>query len=105
MIKMNELEQIKQVEEEAAKAVERARQDSEAKIAGAKSQSGQKIQKAIDAAKKEIAEKVAKTEAEAKKQAEKLTTSGKSEVSTLTAKADKRKGDAVKLIIDEIRGD
>lgn len=105
MIKMNELEQIKQVEEEAAKAVERARQDSEAKIAGAKSQSGQRIQAAVEAAKKEIAEKVAKTEAEAKKQAEKFTAAGKSDVSALTAKADKRKEGAVKLIIDEIRGD
>lgn len=105
MIKMNELEQIKAVEEEAAKAVESARQDSEARIAATKSQSGQKIQKAIDAAKKEIAEKVAKTEAEAKKQAEKITASGKSDVKAITDKAAKKKGDAINLIIKEIRGD
>ncbi|MBN2014843.1 MAG: hypothetical protein JW778_06650 [Candidatus Altiarchaeota archaeon] len=102
---MKDLAQIKRVEQEVVAAVETAKKESESKIAKSKAEGAQIIQQAVDKAKREAASDLERTKSMAREDAEGIIASGKAEVVKIQTMASKKKGDAIELVIRELRGD
>ncbi|MEA3254882.1 MAG: hypothetical protein U9Q22_03490 [Candidatus Altiarchaeota archaeon] len=101
---MNDLELIKQVEEEVAGKIKKARQDANASINEMNAREGQMIQDEVGKAKAEIKAKLKETKMKAEKNAKKIVTDGGKQVIELQNLVSERQDNAVELIMNELRG-
>ena len=101
---MNDLGLIKQVEDEVAKEIEKAKQDADAGISEIKAREDQMIQKEAEKAKAEVGNKVKETKMKAEKDAEKIITDGEKQVIEIRNLALERQDNAVELIMNELMG-
>ena len=101
---MNDLELIKQVEEEVAGKIKKARQDADASISEMKAREGQMIQDEVGKAKAGVGNKVKETKMKAEKDAEKIITDGEKQVIEIRNLALERQDNAVELIMNELMG-
>jgi|GEM_PF-1635028 len=102
---MNELEGIKEIEEEVAGEIKRARQAADARINEIKAKETQMIQKEVGKAKAEMEKKIKEAEIKARENTEKILADGKKQITKIQSLASKREAKVIELIVKELKGD
>lgn len=96
------LGEIRKVEAEADKVIERARTDAKRIVADAHARAEQLLREAVDKARAEADAMIASGESEGREEARKLEMQARAEIQKLASLIQKRRAEGIKLVLDKI---